>query len=134
LKKDRQCNGRKFEDTKGIIRIRKSKKDRQQNDQKKKDKQRSTKHYTEYLRLSNTNTTKNWGMNSDILMGKQWYKIPVNNTYLAPEQKYYNQGSNCFQIRGRSDSFFKELIRRSGRQQREVGRLLGVINCLIKTV
>jgi len=35
-----------FEDTKGIIRIRKSKKDRQHNGQKKKDKQRSTKHYT----------------------------------------------------------------------------------------
>ena len=32
-----------FEDTKGVIRIRKSK-DRQHNDQKKKDKQRSTKH------------------------------------------------------------------------------------------
>jgi hypothetical protein len=35
-----------FEDTKGVIRIRKSKKDKQHNDQKKKDKQRSTKHYT----------------------------------------------------------------------------------------
>jgi len=34
----------KFEDTKGVIRIRKSKKDRQHNGQKKKDKQRSTKH------------------------------------------------------------------------------------------
>ena len=31
-----------FEDTKGVIRIRKSKKDRQHNDQKRKDKQRST--------------------------------------------------------------------------------------------
>jgi len=31
---------------KGVIRIRKSKKDRQHNCQKKKDKQRSTKHYT----------------------------------------------------------------------------------------
>jgi hypothetical protein len=37
----------KFEDTKGVIRIRKSKNDRQHNDQKKKDKQWSTKHYTE---------------------------------------------------------------------------------------
>jgi hypothetical protein len=38
---------KQFEDTKGVIRIRKSK-DRQHNDQKKKtqDKQRSTKHYT----------------------------------------------------------------------------------------
>ena len=33
-----------FEDTKGIIRIRKSEKDRQHNGQKKKDKQRSTIH------------------------------------------------------------------------------------------
>jgi len=45
-------------DSKVIIKIRKSK-DRQPNDQKKKvqkDKQRSTKHYTENKRLSNTNT------------------------------------------------------------------------------
>ena len=33
-----------FEDTKGVIRIRKSKKDRQHNGQKKKEKQRPTKH------------------------------------------------------------------------------------------
>ena len=33
-----------FEDTKGVIRIRKSKKDRHHNGQRKKDKQRSTKH------------------------------------------------------------------------------------------
>jgi hypothetical protein len=33
-----------FEDTKGVIKIRKSKKNRQHNGQKKKDKQRSTKH------------------------------------------------------------------------------------------
>ena len=32
-KKDRQCNGQKFEDTKEVIRSRKSKKDRQCNDQ-----------------------------------------------------------------------------------------------------
>ena len=36
-----------FEDTKGVMRIRKSKKDRQHNCQQKEDKQRSTKHYTE---------------------------------------------------------------------------------------
>jgi len=36
-----------FEDTKGVIKLRKSKKDRKQKGQKKKDKQRSTKHYTE---------------------------------------------------------------------------------------
>ena len=36
-----------FENTKGIIRSRKSMKDRKHHGQKKKDKQRSTKHYTE---------------------------------------------------------------------------------------
>ena len=44
-----------FEDTKDVIRIRKSKKDKQHNDQKKKgqkDKQRFTKHYTENLSIS----------------------------------------------------------------------------------
>jgi hypothetical protein len=40
-----------FEDSKGVIRSRKSKKDRQHNGQKKKDKQRSTKHYAEKLKL-----------------------------------------------------------------------------------
>ena len=35
-----------FEDIKGIMRIGKSNKDRQHNGQKKKDKQRSKKHYT----------------------------------------------------------------------------------------
>ena len=39
-------NPEEFEDTKGVIKIRKSKKYRQHNGQKKKDKQRSTKHYT----------------------------------------------------------------------------------------
>ena len=41
-----QTTGEKFEDTNEEIRIRKSKKDRKHNDQKKKEKQRSTKHYT----------------------------------------------------------------------------------------
>ena len=36
-----------FEDTKGVIRSRKTKKDRQDYSLKKKNKQRSTKHYTE---------------------------------------------------------------------------------------
>ena len=52
----------KFIDTKGVIRSRKSKKDWQHNGQKEKgqkDKQRSTKHYTENLRSSNTNLVKN---------------------------------------------------------------------------
>ena len=35
-------SGEEFKDTKGVIRIRKSKKDRQHNGQKEKDKQRST--------------------------------------------------------------------------------------------
>ncbi len=41
-----QTTGEEFEDTNEEIRIRKSKKDRKHNDQKKKDKQRSTKHNT----------------------------------------------------------------------------------------
>jgi hypothetical protein len=45
----------KFEDTKGVIRSRKSK-DRQYNWQKETDK--GTKHYTENKRLGNTNPTK----------------------------------------------------------------------------
>jgi len=43
-----------FEDTKRVIRSRESKKDRQHNDQKKKDKQRFTKHYTENKRSWNS--------------------------------------------------------------------------------
>jgi hypothetical protein len=39
------------------------------------------------------------------------------------------QGSHYFQIRGRSDFSFRELTGRSGRQQREVERLLGEVNC-----
>ena len=38
---------KEFEYTKGVIRIRKSKKDMQHNFQEKKDKQQYTKHYTE---------------------------------------------------------------------------------------
>jgi len=41
-----ECSIEEFEDTKGVVRIRKSKKDRQHNGKKKKDKQRSTKYYT----------------------------------------------------------------------------------------
>ena len=47
-----------FEDTKGIIRIRNSKKNRQHNGKTKNDKQRYTKHYTEHKRSSNANPTK----------------------------------------------------------------------------
>jgi hypothetical protein len=42
---------RKFEDTKGVIKIRKSKKDRQHNGKKT---------HTENNRSSNTNPTENW--------------------------------------------------------------------------
>jgi hypothetical protein len=45
-----------IEDPKGVIRIRKTK-ERQHNVQAKIDKQRSTKHYTESRRSSNTNPT-----------------------------------------------------------------------------
>jgi hypothetical protein len=50
----------KFEDTKEVISIRKSKKDRQHNGQKKGEnyKQRSTKHYTDKKLSSSTNLTK----------------------------------------------------------------------------
>jgi hypothetical protein len=37
--------------------------------------------------------------------------------------------AHYFQIRGRSDFSFRELTGRSGRQQSEVGRLLGEVNC-----
>jgi len=48
-----------FEDTKGVIRSRKLKKNRQHNDQKKNDKKRSTKHTHKTKRSSKTNHTKN---------------------------------------------------------------------------
>jgi hypothetical protein len=38
-------------------------------------------------------------------------------------------GQQKDQIRGRSDFSFRELTGRSGRQQREVERLLGEVNC-----
>ena len=52
---DKQDNNQRLEDINGVIRIRKSKKDRQHNGPKEKgqkDKQRSTKHYTENWKLS----------------------------------------------------------------------------------
>jgi hypothetical protein len=52
-----------FEDTKWVIRIRKSKKDRQHNDKKKKDKQRSTKH-THKIKDRVTRTPLKTGVNS----------------------------------------------------------------------
>jgi hypothetical protein len=45
---DKHCPKEEFEDTKRVIRIRKSITDKQHNGQRKKDKQLSTKHYTEH--------------------------------------------------------------------------------------
>jgi hypothetical protein len=42
---------------------------------------------------------------------------------------YKNHCIHYSQIRGRSDFFFRELTWRSGRQQREVGRLLREVKC-----
>jgi hypothetical protein len=58
----------KFEDTRGVIRIRKSK-DRQHNGPKKKDKRTMMKHYTENSTLSNTN----WGLNQVLQKGRQLF-------------------------------------------------------------
>ena len=49
-----------FDDTKGVINIRISK-DRQHNDKKRRDQERSIKSYTENERSSNTNPTKTVG-------------------------------------------------------------------------
>jgi hypothetical protein len=58
-----------FEDTKGVIRIRKSKKDRQHDDQEKKYKQRSTKHTHKIKdRVTRASITKP-GVNSSTPVG-----------------------------------------------------------------
>jgi hypothetical protein len=54
----RESIAKEFEDTKGVIKIRKFQ-DRQHNGQKKKEKQWSTKHNTENYRLRNTSPAKN---------------------------------------------------------------------------
>jgi len=56
-----------FEDTKGVIRIRKSTKDRQHNDQKKKGKQRSKRH-THKTNDRVTRTPLKWGEILEILL------------------------------------------------------------------
>jgi hypothetical protein len=63
-----------FEDTKGVIRIRISKKNRQHNDQKKKDKQRSTKH-THKTKDRVTRTPLNTGLNAGAPEG---YAVPAS--------------------------------------------------------
>jgi hypothetical protein len=61
------------EDTKGEIRNRISKSTKQwPNEKGQKGKERSTKHYTENKRWSNTNPTKNRGLTSVLSMGKQF--------------------------------------------------------------
>jgi hypothetical protein len=53
----------------------------------------------------------------------------INQSYFKIQTRIIIQGSHYFQIRERSDFSFRELTGRSGRQQREVGRLLGEVNC-----
>jgi hypothetical protein len=60
-----------FKDIKWVIRICKSKKDRPDNGQQKKDKQRSTKHYPENWWSSNMNPTKNQGKGKGIKVNEQ---------------------------------------------------------------
>jgi hypothetical protein len=64
---------KEFEDTKGVIRIRISKKDRQHNGQKKNDKQRSTKH-THKTKDRITRTPLKPGVNSGASEG---YAVPA---------------------------------------------------------
>ena len=70
-----------FEDTKGVFRSRKSKKDRPTIQwTKEKDKQWSTKHYTENWRWSNTNAINNHGWTHLLWDGKQFLlQILLNN-------------------------------------------------------
>ena len=79
---------RRFEDTKEVNRICKSKKDRQQNGQKKKDKrykQRSTKHTYKAIVTSNTNPTKTWSERGCSGRGKQfllhWWHLSCYSSY-----------------------------------------------------
>ena len=72
-----------FENTKWVIRIRKSKKPRQLNSQKKKrqkDKQRSTKHYSDKEEDEATRTPLNPGMNTGAPEG---LAVPV--PHVAPD-------------------------------------------------
>jgi hypothetical protein len=69
-----QSSKEKFEDTKGVIIIRISKKNRQHNDQKKKDKQRSTKH-THKTKDRVTRTPLNTGLNAGAPEG---YAVPAS--------------------------------------------------------
>jgi len=61
-----------LEDTKEVVRIRKSKTVRQRNGQTKQDKQRPTKHYTENYKLSNSNLTVNQWWTHVLRKSKQF--------------------------------------------------------------
>jgi hypothetical protein len=63
-----------FEDTKGVIRIRKSKKNRQHNGQKKKYKRTNNDLQNIHIKLrsSNRNPTKNRGWTQELQKGKQF--------------------------------------------------------------
>ena len=74
-----------FEDTWGIIWIRKSKKDRQHNRQK--DKQRSTKHYIENKRSHSMNPTKNHEWTRVLQKSGQWYSYSC--TTLSRTEPYH---------------------------------------------
>ena len=74
-----------FENTKGVIRIRKSKKDRQHNDQKKKDKQRSTKHTYE-TKDRVTRTQIKTGMSSGAPKG---LAVPAPLVTPVPTERLY---------------------------------------------
>ena len=69
-----------FEDTKGVIRIRKSKKNRQQNGQWKKDKQRSTQH-THKTKHRVTRTPRN------VNAGAPEGSLDVQNVHSATKEQ-----------------------------------------------
>jgi hypothetical protein len=58
------CDTKELEDTRKLTRVRKSKKDRQHNGQKKKDKRTNNGLQSIHIRWSNKNATKDVGMNS----------------------------------------------------------------------
>ena len=108
----------KCEDTKGVTRIRKSKKNRQHNGQKKKEqnfKQRSTKHSTK--RPSNTSPTENW---SELRKGGQflfhmWHQS-YYPCYISGEKSWTwtRKGSDCYYDERNISVAIREEIFRNG--------------------
>ena len=74
----------KYVNTKGVIRIHKSKKDRQDNGQK--NKQRCTKHYTENERSSNTNPAKHRVWNQVLRKSKHFLLHKWHQSYCSSDQ------------------------------------------------